>query len=76
MSARKLAISLDADLAKDVQRAAKAEARGNVSAWLAEAARQRLRQLAARQALKVFEAENGDITEAELRQARRSWPRG
>jgi metal-responsive CopG/Arc/MetJ family transcriptional regulator len=76
MSARKLAISLEDDLAKEVQRAARAEARGNVSAWLAEAARQRLRQVAARQALKMFEAENGEITETELRRARRSWPRG
>ena len=76
MSARKLAISLDDDLAKEVQRAAKTEARGNVSAWLADAARLRLRQLAARQALKVFEAEKGEITEVELRRVRRAWPRG
>jgi hypothetical protein len=76
MSARKLAISLDDDLAKEVQRAARAEARGNVSAWLADAARLRLRHLAARQALKAFEADNGEITEAELRRVRRAWPRG
>jgi metal-responsive CopG/Arc/MetJ family transcriptional regulator len=76
MPARKLAISLDGDLAKEVQRAAKAESRGNVSAWLAEAARSRLRQLAAKQALKVYEDEMGEITEAELRQVRRLWPRG
>ena len=55
MSARKLAISLDGDLAKEVQRAARAESRGNVSAWLADAARLRLRQLAAKQALEAFE---------------------
>ena len=71
MSARKLAISLDGDLAKEVQRAAKVESRGNVSAWLAEAAPQRLRQLAAKQALKVYEDEMGEITEAELRRVRR-----
>ncbi len=76
MSARKLAISLDSDLAKEVQRAAKVESRGNVSAWLAEAARSRLRQLSAKQALKVYEDEAGEITEAELRQVRRLWPRG
>ena len=76
MPARKLAISLDGDLAKEVQRAAKVESRGNVSAWLAEAARSRLRQLAAKQALKVYEDEMGEITEAELRQVRRLWPRG
>jgi hypothetical protein len=74
--ARKLAISLDGDLAKEVQRAAKVESRGNVSAWLAEAARARLRQLAVKRALKVYEDERGEITEAELRQVRRLWPRG
>jgi hypothetical protein len=35
-----------------------------------------LRQLAAKQALKVYEDERGEITEAELRQVRRLWPRG
>jgi hypothetical protein len=74
--ARKLAISLDGDLAKEVQRAAKVESRGNVSAWLAEAARARLRQLAVKRALKVYEDERGEITEAELRRVRRLWPRG
>ncbi len=76
MAAKKLAISLDGDLAKEVQRAARVESRGNVSAWLAEAARSRLRQLAAKQALKVYEDETGEITEAELRQVRRLWPQG
>jgi hypothetical protein len=59
-----------------VRRAAKVEAGGNVSAWLAEAARVRLRQLAAKRALKAFEDQVGEVTEAELGQARRSWPRG
>ncbi|HXT95624.1 MAG TPA: hypothetical protein VN853_04945 [Polyangia bacterium] len=76
MSARKLAISLDGDLAKEVQRAARAESRGNVSAWLADAARLRLRQLAAKQALEAFEDEAGEITPAELRRVQRLWPRG
>jgi hypothetical protein len=74
--ARKLTISLDGDLAKEVQRAAKVESRGNVSAWLAEAAHARLRQLAVKRALKVYEDERGEITEAELRRVRRLWPRG
>jgi hypothetical protein len=43
---------------------------------LAEAARSRLRKLAAKQALKVYEDEAGEITEAGLRQVRRLWPRG
>ena len=76
MPARKLAISLDDRLAKEVRRAAKAEARGNISAWLAEAARLRLRQIAAKEALRVYENAAGEITNDELRQVRRLWPRG
>jgi hypothetical protein len=76
MAARKLAISLDDRLAKEVRRAAKAEARGNISAWLADAARLRLRQIAAKEALRVYENEAGEITDEELRQVRRLWPRG
>jgi len=76
MAARKLAISLDDRLAKEVRRAAKAEARGNISAWLADAARLRLRQIAAKEALRAYEAEAGEITDDELRQVRRLWPRG
>jgi hypothetical protein len=76
MAARKLAISLDDRLAREVKRAAKAEARGNISAWLADAARLRLRQIAAKEALRVYENEAGEITGEELRQVRRRWPRG
>ena len=76
MPAKKLAISLEGQLAKDVERAAKAEAQGNVSAWLADAARLRLRQLAAKDALRAYEAEAGEITDDELDEVRRQWPRG
>jgi hypothetical protein len=76
MPAKKLAISLDNQLAKDVRRAAKMQAHGNISAWLADAARLRLRQVAAKEALRAYEAEAGEITADELRQARRLWPRG
>jgi hypothetical protein len=75
MAAKKLAISLDGQLAKQVERAAKVESRGNISAWLADAARLRLRQLAAKQALEAYEAEAGVITEDELAEVRRLWPR-
>jgi hypothetical protein len=76
MPARKLAISLDDQLAREVRRAAKAESRGNISAWLADAARLRLRQIAAKAALRAYEDEAGEITDDELRQVRRQWPRG
>ena len=68
----KLAISLEAALAADVRRAARQEA-GNVSACLSAAARQRLRHLAAGEALKAYEAEHGAITEDELAEAGRQW---
>jgi hypothetical protein len=74
-TSRKLAISLERSLAQAVEAAAMREADGNVSAWLADAARQRLRLLAAREALRRYEAKHGAITEAELAQVRREWPR-
>jgi hypothetical protein len=76
MPARKLAISLEGSLAKQIERAAQLEARGNVSAWLADAARLRLRQLAAKEALQAYEAGAGAITDDELEEVRRLWPRG
>jgi len=76
MSARKLAISVDEPLADEIQRAALREAEGNVSAWLSEAARQRLRQTAAFDALRAYESEAGVITEEELTAVRLRWPRG
>ena len=74
-STTKLAISFEGDLAVQVQRAARNQTAGNVSAWLAEAARKRLRLEAGRQVLKEYEAEHGAITEAELAETERLWPR-
>ena len=74
MTVRNIAISLEEQLADDVQRAAEIQAQGNVSAWLAEAARQRLRQLAAHEALAEYEGRNGVITDTELAEVRRQWP--
>jgi len=76
MAVRKLAISLESQLADEVQRAAESEAQGNISAWLAEAARQRLQHLAAREALEQYEADAGPITDRELAEARALWPQG
>ena len=71
----KLAISFEGGLAARVQRAARAETAGNVSAWLAEAARERLRLQAGRALLKEYEAANGAITDDEIGQVERQWPR-
>lgn len=75
MAARKLAVSLDENLADRVARAAEEDTGGNVSAWLAEAARARLRHAAGRQLLEELVAEQGPITDEEREQVRREWPR-
>jgi len=74
MAVRKLAVSLEESLADAVTNAAEKDTDGNVSAWLAEAARERLRLQAARQALEAFEAEDGPITAEEREWARKQWP--
>jgi len=76
LGATKLAVSFEATLATEIQRAASQETNGNVSAWLAEAARQKIRQRALAEAVAAYEAEHGEITEEELAEVRRKWPRG
>ena len=76
LPSKKLAISFEGALARQVHRAAELEARGNVSAWLAEAARRRLRQSALASAVAAYEAEHGAITADELAEVRRQWPPG
>jgi hypothetical protein len=76
MPARKLAVSFEEGLADQVQDAAEQDTQGNVSAWLAQAARERLRLAAARRLLVEHVAGHGPITEAERARVRREWPRG
>ena len=71
----KLAISFEDGLAARVRRAARDETAGNVSAWLAQAAHERLRLQAGRALLKEYEAANGAITDDEIGQVERQWPR-
>jgi hypothetical protein len=71
---KKLAISFDGRLAAEVHRAAQKQASGNVSAWLAEAARDRLRLENGRQLLKEYEAEHGPIAEHQIAEVEREWP--
>lgn len=76
MPARKIAISLEEGLAAEVERAAADETDGNVSAWIAQAARERLAATARRramdEAIAAFEAEHGVITQDELDKV--PWP--
>lgn len=70
---KKLAISFDGWLATAVQKAAQTQAAGNVSAWLAEAARDRLRLEGGRQLLKEHEAKHGVITDEQIAEVEREW---
>lgn len=63
-------MSFAPDLARDVRE----DAAGNVSAWLADAARRKARRLRAAELLRKVEAEDGPITDAELKNARGAWP--
>lgn len=70
MAVKRFSISFDADLATVVQRRAD-ESSEAVSAWLAEAARRRVRQDEMLGAIQDFEHEHGAITERELSAAQR-----
>jgi hypothetical protein len=72
----RMAITVSAGTKAAVQAAANAEAGGNVSAWMEEAAAAKLRLRAARELLAAYEAENGEISDEEMGQARARWQRG
>ena len=69
MTRVKRSISLPGDLAVAVEAAAAAEGT-SVSAWLAVSAAHRLRIEAGRAALTEWEAEHGQLTDAELAEGR------
>ena len=68
MRADKMSISLDAGLGDAVRRAARRDGTG-LSAWLADAARAKLRAEALRTFLDAWEQEHGSLTTEELRRA-------
>ena len=70
MAVKRFSISFEAELAGVVQRSA-GESSEAVSAWLAEAARRRVRQDALMGAIQDFEDEHGVITDKELNASRR-----
>ncbi len=73
MPVEKFAVSFDPDLAAEVRAHAEAEGE-SLSGWLADAAARKLRRAAARAVLTDYEAEHGEITDAELAQVRGQWP--
>jgi hypothetical protein len=71
MGVEKMSVSFDLDLGAAIRSAA-GDARQSVSAWLAEAARGRLRLEALGEAVASWEQEFGALTEAEVAEADRS----
>jgi hypothetical protein len=72
--AARLAISLEPSLAEEVRQAAEQQAEGNISAWLAEAARDRIRHTNMRAAVDQFLAENGPFSKEVIEEGLRQWP--
>lgn len=70
MAVDRLSVTLEPELGAAVREAATAEDT-SVSAWLAAAAADRLRQQRLRAALDAWEAEDGPLTEAEITTGRR-----
>ena len=70
MAVKRFSISFEAELAGVVQRSA-GESSEAVSAWLAEAARRRVRQDALMGAIQDYEDEHGVITDKEMTASRR-----
>ncbi|HEY3356622.1 MAG TPA: hypothetical protein VGQ83_25450 [Polyangia bacterium] len=68
MTVSRFTISFDAELARAVRRAS---GRSPISAWLADAARRKLRVEGLLQAVREWEGEHGELQDAELRTARR-----
>jgi hypothetical protein len=67
----KFAVSFAPDLAMQVYKAAERTTKGNLSAWLAEAARNELRRDSLTRFLAEYEAEHGAFTEEELAASRK-----
>jgi hypothetical protein len=68
MTVARFAISFDAELARAVRKAARGEP---TSAWLADAARRKLRAEGLLEAVADWEKANGELTREELRDASR-----
>ena len=71
MKVDKMSLSFPADLGDEIRHAAQ-RAGTSVSAWVAEAARAKLRKDALRALLDEYQAEHGSFTAAELAEAERA----
>ena len=68
MTVARFAISFDEKLAREVRRAAGDQP---TSAWLADAARRKLRSRGLLEVVREWESEHGEISEAEVKAVRR-----
>lgn len=68
MGVEKMSVSFDLELGEAIRTSA-AEGNQSVSAWLAEAARDRLRLEALGEAISAWEQEFGALTDAEIAEA-------
>ena len=73
MAVQELAVTFPSDLAARVLCEAQ-QSGESVCLWLAEAAADRLRQMAGEAAINDYEAEFGEITAGELARVREIWP--
>ncbi len=71
MGVEKMSVSFGLELGEAIRTSATAAAQ-SVSAWLAEAARDRLRLEALKEAVGAWEQEHGPLSEAEVAQAERA----
>lgn len=71
----RFATSFERKLAAKIKKAARHRSGGNVSAWLAEAAKDRLRYESGAELLAWFEEKNGPLTQEELDEVDRIWPK-
>ena len=70
-----MSVSFDLELGEAIRTSA-SSAKESVSAWLAQAARDRLRLEALGEAVAAWEAEHGRLAEAEVAEAERTLERG
>jgi hypothetical protein len=75
MAVKKLAISLEPELAEEIAALAGLE-RVSVSRWLSEAAREQIRRRAAYDALRAYEEEFEPLSDEDREAARRFWREG
>ena len=74
MSVEKVAASFDPELLAEIRQDAAMGGAASLSAWLADAARLKLRRHRAATVLAEYERRHGVITDAELAVVRAAWP--